>query len=56
MAIEAFHMYIALVLVFAYFKRFMLKIMLVGWGVPLVIVGITLGIGTNNYQAINDRM
>ncbi|XP_041352198.1 adhesion G-protein coupled receptor G6-like isoform X2 [Gigantopelta aegis] len=51
MAVEAFYMYLALVLVFkTYFEHFMLKCSLIGWGLPLVIVAITLGVGsTENY-------
>ncbi|XP_012944090.1 adhesion G-protein coupled receptor G4 [Aplysia californica] len=55
MAVEAFYMYLALVLVFkTYFTRFILKCALVGWGIPLVVVAITLGIDkTNNYGFVN---
>lgn len=56
MAVEAFYMYIALVLVFSYIKKFMVKVMLVGWGVPVIIVAITLAIDVNNYDVINDEL
>ncbi|XP_070567269.1 adhesion G-protein coupled receptor G6-like [Ptychodera flava] len=50
MALEAALLYLLLVKVFkTYIRRFMLKFCLVGWGVPLVIVSITLTIDLNNY-------
>ncbi|KAI7793726.1 adhesion G-protein coupled receptor G2 [Triplophysa rosa] len=43
MAMEAVHMYIALVKVFnTYISRFMLKIGFAGWGIPLVVVIIVI--------------
>ncbi|XP_064618167.1 adhesion G-protein coupled receptor G6-like isoform X2 [Liolophura sinensis] len=59
MSIEAFYMYLALVLVFrTYFRRFLLRTMLIGWGVPLVIVAITVGVNrTENYGSLaNDKL
>lgn len=56
MAIEAFYMYIALVLVFSYIKNFMIKVMIIGWGVPLVVVVITLAINVDNYQLYQDQL
>ncbi|XP_050392607.1 uncharacterized protein LOC126811152 isoform X2 [Patella vulgata] len=55
MAVEAFYMYLALVLVFkTYYSNFMLKCCIVGWGIPLVIVAITLGINnTDNYNKLD---
>ncbi|KAA0704124.1 G-protein coupled receptor G2 [Triplophysa tibetana] len=51
MAMEAVHMYIALVKVFnTYISRFMLKIGFAGWGIPLIVVIIVIatnGIGKN---------
>ncbi|XP_071115301.1 adhesion G-protein coupled receptor G6-like isoform X1 [Haliotis cracherodii] len=51
MAVEAFYMYLALVVVFkTYFTNFILKCCFIGWGLPLVVVAITLGINeTENY-------
>ncbi|XP_033740678.1 adhesion G-protein coupled receptor G6-like isoform X2 [Pecten maximus] len=51
MAVEAFYMYLALVKIFnTYIRRFLLKCCLVGWGLPLVVVAVTLGINkTDNY-------
>ncbi|XP_070189273.1 adhesion G protein-coupled receptor L3-like isoform X2 [Littorina saxatilis] len=51
MAVEAFYMYLALVLVFkTYYTNFILKCSLVGWGIPLLIIIVTLGINeTDNY-------
>ncbi|CAG5126357.1 unnamed protein product, partial [Candidula unifasciata] len=58
MAVEAFYMYLALILVFkTYFTHFILKCCLVGWGVPLAIVIITLGVNsTDNYGIINSGL
>lgn len=60
MAIEAFYMYVALVLVFSYIKRFMVKVMVIGWGVPLIIVIITLALdevpGVDNYVHYQDQL
>ncbi|XP_060084150.1 adhesion G-protein coupled receptor G6-like [Ylistrum balloti] len=51
MAVEAFYMYLALVKIFnTYIRRFLLKCCLVGWGIPVVAVAVTLGINkTDNY-------
>ncbi|XP_065838360.1 adhesion G-protein coupled receptor G2-like isoform X2 [Oscarella lobularis] len=50
MGIEAFLLYILLVIVFSRtIKLLTLKLCLVGWGVPAVIVAITLGVSTDNY-------
>ncbi|TFK10242.1 protachykinin-1 [Platysternon megacephalum] len=50
MGLEAFHMYLALVKVFnTYVRKYILKFCIVGWGVPLVVVGIVLAITPNNY-------
>ena len=57
MAIEAFYMYIALVLVFTYIKRFMIKVMVIGWGAPAIIVAVTMGINKlENYGLYNDEL
>nr|KAG5695015.1 hypothetical protein BaRGS_015839 [Batillaria attramentaria] len=51
MLVEAVEMYRALVTVFAkYAACYMLKRCLVGWGLPIVIVAITLGVDRRNYQ------
>ncbi|KAL8605787.1 hypothetical protein ACOMHN_011149 [Nucella lapillus] len=51
MLVEAVEMYRALVTVFAkYSQCYMIKRCLVGWGLPLVIVGITLAVDTDNYD------
>ncbi|XP_069046016.1 adhesion G-protein coupled receptor G2 isoform X2 [Lepisosteus oculatus] len=50
MALEAFHMYLALVKVFnIYVRRYMLKFSLIGWGVPLIIVIIVIAVNKDNY-------
>ncbi|XP_053396683.1 uncharacterized protein LOC123552744 isoform X1 [Mercenaria mercenaria] len=51
MAVEAFYMYLALVKVFdTYVAHFQLKSALFGWGIPFVVVVVTLGINkTENY-------
>lgn len=55
MAVEAFYMYLALVLVFkTYFTNFLLKCSLIGWGIPLLTVAITLGVNkTDNYGPLD---
>ncbi|XP_038058916.1 adhesion G-protein coupled receptor G2-like isoform X5 [Patiria miniata] len=50
MVIQAFNMYMALVKVFAtYYSHFLLKMMIIGWGIPLAIVGTTIGVDLQNY-------
>jgi hypothetical protein len=50
MGIEAFNLYLLLVLVFSRnINYFILKCCLVGWGVPALIIGITVGQSTDNY-------
>ncbi|XP_041646346.1 adhesion G-protein coupled receptor G2-like [Cheilinus undulatus] len=45
MAIEALHLYLLLIKVFnTYYKHYLLKLSLAGWGIPGVIVGISLGL------------
>ncbi|XP_026234499.1 adhesion G-protein coupled receptor G5 [Anabas testudineus] len=45
MAIEALHLYLLLIKVFnTYYKRYLVKLSLVGWGVPGVIVAVSLGV------------
>ncbi|XP_077098380.1 uncharacterized protein LOC143749763 [Siphateles boraxobius] len=53
MALEAVHMYLALVKVFnTYISRFMVKIGFVGWGIPLIVVIIVIAIDKNNYGLV----
>ncbi|XP_056095641.1 adhesion G-protein coupled receptor G2 [Rhinichthys klamathensis goyatoka] len=53
MALEAVHMYLAIVKVFnTYISRFMLKIGFVGWGIPLIVVIIVIAINENNYGLV----
>ncbi|XP_025107332.1 adhesion G-protein coupled receptor G2-like [Pomacea canaliculata] len=52
MLVEAVEMYRALVTVFSkYAQCYMLKRCVVGWGVPVVIVAITLGISREHYHS-----
>ncbi|XP_060764513.1 adhesion G-protein coupled receptor G2 isoform X2 [Neoarius graeffei] len=54
MAMEAVHMYIALVKVFnTYVSRFMVKLGLAGWGIPLIVVIIVISIEKNNYGLVS---
>ncbi|CAM4729642.1 unnamed protein product [Leuciscus chuanchicus] len=54
MALEAFHMYLALVKVFnTYITRFMVKIGFAGWGIPLIIVIIVIAIDKDNYGLVH---
>ncbi|XP_058644303.1 adhesion G-protein coupled receptor G2 isoform X2 [Onychostoma macrolepis] len=53
MALEAVHMYLALVKVFnTYITRFMVKIGLAGWGIPLVVVIIVIAINKDHYGLV----
>ncbi|RXN20511.1 adhesion G- coupled receptor G2-like isoform X2 [Labeo rohita] len=53
MALEAVHMYIAIVKVFnTYISRFMLKIGLAGWGIPLVVVIIVIAVNKDHYGLV----
>ncbi|XP_037403232.1 adhesion G-protein coupled receptor G2-like isoform X3 [Pygocentrus nattereri] len=50
MALQAVHMYLTIVKVFnTYFSRFMIKLGLVGWGIPLVVVITVLAINKDFY-------
>ncbi|XP_067105388.1 adhesion G-protein coupled receptor G2 [Osmerus mordax] len=49
MALEALHLYLMLVKVFnTYYKHYMVKISILGWGVPCVIVGVSLAVTARN--------
>uniref|UniRef100_A0A9J8D214 Adhesion G-protein coupled receptor G2 n=1 Tax=Cyprinus carpio carpio TaxID=630221 RepID=A0A9J8D214_CYPCA len=53
MALEAVQMYLALVKVFnTYITRFMVKIGLAGWGIPLVVVIIVIAINKDHYGLV----
>ncbi|XP_041463108.1 adhesion G-protein coupled receptor G6-like isoform X2 [Lytechinus variegatus] len=55
MALEAWHMYLALVKVFdSYTSHLMKKMCLVGWGLPAVIVGVVLGVDLDHYDFYNE--
>ncbi|XP_014840130.1 PREDICTED: adhesion G-protein coupled receptor G4 [Poecilia mexicana] len=58
MGLEAFHMYFALVKVFnTYVPAYLLKFCAVGWGIPLVIVGLVLAIDKDAYgSSVPDRV
>ncbi|XP_028840269.1 serine-rich adhesin for platelets isoform X2 [Denticeps clupeoides] len=54
MALEAIHMYLALVKVFnVNISHFMLKFSFAGWGIPLVVVIIVIAISKDNYGLIS---
>uniref|UniRef100_A0A096M9X2 Adhesion G protein-coupled receptor G4b n=1 Tax=Poecilia formosa TaxID=48698 RepID=A0A096M9X2_POEFO len=58
MGLEAFHMYFVLVKVFnTYVPAYLLKFCAVGWGIPLVIVGLVLAIDKDAYgSSVPDRV
>ncbi|XP_023809471.2 adhesion G-protein coupled receptor G2-like isoform X2 [Oryzias latipes] len=50
MALEGFHLYLLIVKVFnIYISRYLLKVSVIGWGVPAVIVSIVLSINKEYY-------
>ncbi|XP_075043386.1 adhesion G-protein coupled receptor G4 [Mixophyes fleayi] len=50
MGLEAIHMYFAFVKVFhSYINKYILKLCIAGWGIPIIVVVIVLGIDTNFY-------
>ncbi|XP_056267236.1 adhesion G-protein coupled receptor G2, partial [Pseudoliparis swirei] len=54
MGLEAVHMYQALVKVFnSHISRYMLKLSLVGWGVPMIVVIIVIAIDKDNYGLVS---
>ncbi|KAG5268070.1 hypothetical protein AALO_G00207910 [Alosa alosa] len=54
MALEALHMYLAIVKVFNnYMSHYMLKFSLMGWGIPLPVVIIVIAVDKNNYGLVN---
>ncbi|XP_076146172.1 uncharacterized protein adgrg2a isoform X2 [Alosa pseudoharengus] len=54
MALEALHMYLAIVKVFNnYVSHYMLKFSLMGWGIPLPVVIIVIAVDKNNYGLVN---
>ncbi|XP_075884584.1 adhesion G-protein coupled receptor G2 [Nelusetta ayraudi] len=53
MGLEGFHLYLLLVKVFnIYVRRYLLKLCLVGWGVPAVIVSLVVIIDRNSYGLV----
>ncbi|XP_073685775.1 uncharacterized protein [Garra rufa] len=53
MALEAVHMYLAIVKVFnTYISRFMVKIGFAGWGIPLVVVIIVIAVKKDHYGLV----
>ncbi|KAG7236219.1 hypothetical protein INR49_001253, partial [Caranx melampygus] len=54
MALEGFHIYLLIVRVFnIYIKRYLLKLAVVGWGIPAVIVSLVLIIDMDAYGHIS---
>ncbi|KAM6953384.1 adhesion G-protein coupled receptor G2 [Aplochiton taeniatus] len=51
--LEAFHMYMSVVRVFTpYLSRYMLKLSLMGWGLPLIIVIVVISVDKDNYGQV----
>ncbi|XP_076003089.1 adhesion G-protein coupled receptor G5-like [Genypterus blacodes] len=54
MALEGFHLYLLFIRVFnIYISRYLLKLSLVGWGVPAVIVIVVVAIDTDTYGPVH---
>ena len=57
MGIEAYNLYLQIVKVMAiYQRRFMLKAVLVGWGVPLLVVAATLVAAIMQYKQSDENI
>ncbi|XP_030017097.1 adhesion G-protein coupled receptor G5-like isoform X2 [Sphaeramia orbicularis] len=55
MAIEALHLYLMLIKVFnTHFKHYLVKLSLAGWGIPCMVVGISLGVKQNQFYGITE--
>ncbi|XP_072135516.1 adhesion G-protein coupled receptor G5-like isoform X2 [Mobula birostris] len=53
MAIEGFHLYLMLIKVFnIYVKYYIQKLVLLGWGIPAVVVSLCIAVDKNNYGQI----
>ncbi|KAM9832145.1 adhesion G-protein coupled receptor G2 [Neosynchiropus ocellatus] len=53
MALEGFHLYLLLVRVFnIYFRRYLLKLCLVGWGVPVIVVSLVIILRRDAYGPV----
>ncbi|XP_067107341.1 adhesion G-protein coupled receptor G4 isoform X2 [Osmerus mordax] len=51
--LEALHMYLSIVRVFTpYLSRYMLKLSLLGWGLPLVVVVVVIAVDKDNYGIV----
>ncbi|KAM6953383.1 adhesion G-protein coupled receptor G2-like [Aplochiton taeniatus] len=51
--LEAFHMYLGIIRVFTpYFNRYMLKLSLVGWGLPLIMVSVIISVDKDIYGQV----
>ncbi|KAM4597265.1 adhesion G-protein coupled receptor G5-like [Fundulus diaphanus] len=54
MALEGFHLYLVLVKVFnIYVRRYLLKLSVVGWGLPAVVVAVMVIIDKDNYGRVS---
>uniref|UniRef100_H3D7X9 Adhesion G-protein coupled receptor G2 n=1 Tax=Tetraodon nigroviridis TaxID=99883 RepID=H3D7X9_TETNG len=52
--LEALHMYLSVVQVFLpYLSRYMLKVSLIGWGLPLLVVVVTVSVDKDNYGLVS---
>ncbi|XP_019897211.3 adhesion G-protein coupled receptor G4 isoform X2 [Esox lucius] len=51
--LEALHMYLSIVRVFnSYLSRYMLKLSLIGWGAPLLVVIVVISVDKGNYGLV----
>ncbi|KAJ0001931.1 hypothetical protein NQD34_001727 [Periophthalmus magnuspinnatus] len=57
MALEAVHLYILLIKVFnTNYKHYMLKMSVIGWGIPAIIVSISAGVQNNHFYGMKETI
>ncbi|XP_072320734.1 adhesion G-protein coupled receptor G2-like [Eucyclogobius newberryi] len=55
MALEAVHLYLLLIKVFnTNYKRYLLKMSVAGWGIPAIIVSVSVGVKDNEFYGLTE--